>query len=101
MKYPLTVVLIFFLSPTHSVTAKNEKNAVIESASQFQRWCKSLSYLHFIRKKQQPYNWSASTIRQLNDYQTSGSWKVNNVEKKVYCQIRIGKKAKLTKIEIH
>ena len=100
MKYPLTAVLILFISSTHSVTAKSDKNAVIESASQFQRWCKSLSYRHFRREKQQPYNWSASTIRQLNDYQTSGSWKVNNVEMKVYCRIRIGKKAKLTKIEI-
>ena len=100
MKYPLTIVLIFFISSIHSVTAKSEKNAVIESASQFQRWCKSLSYRHFRRKKQQPYNWSASTIRQLNDYQTSGSWKVNNVEMKVSCRIRIGKKAKKTKIEI-
>ena len=100
MKYPLTIALIFFISSIHSVTAKSEKNAVIESASQFQRWCKSLSYRHFRHKRQQPYNWSASTIRQLNDYQTSGSWKVNNVEMKVYCQIRIGKKAKFTKIEI-
>lgn len=100
MKYPLTVVLILFLSSIHSVTAKSEKNAVIESASQFQRWCKSLSYRHFRQKKQQAYNWSASTIRQLNDYQTSGSWKVSNVEKEVFCEIRIGKKAKYTKLVI-
>jgi len=99
MKYPLTVVLILFISSIYSVTAKSEKNAVIESASQFQRWCKSLSYRHFRHKKQQPYNWSASTIRQLNDYQTSGSWKVNNVEMDVFCQIRIGRKAKYTKLE--
>ncbi len=101
MKYPFTIALILLISPFHSVTAKSEKNVVIESASQFQRWCKSLSYRHFRRKKQQPYNWSASTIRQLNDYQTSGSWKVNNVEKHIFCQIRIGKKAKYSKIEIH
>ena len=100
MKYPLIFVLIFFISSFQSLSAKSEKNAAIESASQFQRWCKSLSYHHFRHKKQQPYNWSASTIRQLNDYQTSGSWKVNNVEKNVFCKIPIGQKAKYTKIEI-
>ena len=100
MKYPLTFVIILLISPFQPLSAKSEKNIVIESASQFQRWCKSLSYRHFRQKKQNPYNWSASTIRQLNDYQTSGSWKVNRVEKTVFCQIRIGKKAKQTKIEI-
>ena len=100
MKYPLTFVLILFISPLHLLSAKPEKEVLIESASQFQRWCKDLSYRHFRHKKQQPYNWSASTIRQLNDYQTSGSWKVNNVEMDVFCQIRIGRKAKYTKLEI-
>jgi hypothetical protein len=101
MKCTLIFVLIFFISPIHSLAAKSQKNVTIESAAQFQRWCKHLSYRYFRRKKQQPYNWSASTIRQLNDYQTSGSWKVNNMEKKMFCQIRKGKKAKHTKIEIH
>lgn len=100
MKYPLTFVIILLISPFNPLSAKSESNIAIESASQFQRWCKSLSYRHFRHKNQQPYNWSASTIRQLNDYQTSGRWKVNNVEKNVFCHIRIGKKAKQTKIEI-
>lgn len=100
MKYPLIFVIILLISPFQSLLAKSESNVAIESASQFQRWCKSLSYRHFRQKKQQPYNWSASTIRQLNDYQTSGSWKVNRVEKTVFCHIRIGKKAKQTKFEI-
>lgn len=94
----LIITLLFIISV--SVQAKSEKEVVIESASQFQHWCKSQSYRHFRQKKQQPYNWSASTIRQLNDYQTSGSWKVNNMQRGVFCQIRIGKKAKYTKIEI-
>ena len=95
----LIITLLFLLSFT--VQAKSEKEVVIESASQFQRWCKSQSYRHFRQKKQQPYNWSASTIRKLNDYQTAGSWKVNNEQIDVFCHIRIGKKAKYTKIEIH
>lgn len=100
MKYSIIIALLLFISPFHSITAKSEKEAVIESASQFQRWCKNLSYRHFRQKQLTPYNWSASTIRQLNDYQTSGRWKVNNVEKGVFCQIRIGKKAKKSKFEI-
>ena len=100
MKYSLIFFLILSILPIHLATAKSEKEALIESASQFQNWCKSLSYSHFKRKKQQAYNWSSSTIRQLNDYQTRGSWKVNNVEMRVFCQIRIGKKAKYTKLEI-
>ena len=99
MKYPI-LIFIFFILSTHILFAKSQKEIYIESASQFQRWCKSLSKSHFKQKKQQAYNWSASTIRQLNDYQTSGSWKVNNEEKKIFCQIRIGKKAKHTKMEI-
>ncbi len=101
MKYSLIFVFVFFVYPFHLVLAKSQKNTAIESASQFQRWCKNLAYRHFRQKKQQPYNWSASTIRQLNDYQTSGSWKINNVEKKVFCQIRIGKRAKYTIMKIH
>ena len=92
--------LLLFSLPIQFSLAKSAKNTLIESSSQFQRWCKTLSYRHFKKKKQQAYNWSASTIRQLNDYQTRGSWKVNNVESKVFCQIRIGKKARYTKIEI-
>ena len=101
MKSSLIFVFVFFVYPFQLVLAKNQKNTAIESASQFQRWCKNLSYRHFRQKQQQPYNWSASTIRQLNDYQTSGSWKINNAEMKVLCQIRIGKKAKYIKMEIH
>lgn len=101
MKYPIAFILILLVSPFHLIHAKSEKEIVIESASQFQRWCKSQSYRHFRQKKQQAYNWSASTIRQLNDYQTTGSWKVNNTEIDVFCHIRIGKKAKHIKIEIH
>ena len=101
MKYLAAFIFIFLTSPFDLIHAKPEKERVIESASQFQRWCKRQSYRHFRQKKQQPYNWSASTIRQLNDYQTSGSWKVNNAQIDVFCQIRIGKKAKHTKIEIH
>ena len=100
MKYSPIFLFILFISPFHSLAAKSQKNVVIESASQFQDWCKNLSYRHFKRKKQQPYNWSSSTVRQLNDYQTKGSWKVNSVEMRVFCQIRIGKKAKHTKMEI-
>ena len=100
MKTSLIYVALLTLSVPQLAAAKSQKEAHIESASQFQRWCKHLSYRHFRQKKQTPYNWSASTIRQLNDYQTSGSWRVNNVERKVFCQIRKGKKAKKTKIEI-
>ena len=101
MKYTLILISLLLVYPIHWVIAKSEKELYIETASQFQRYCKQLSYRHFRKKKQQPYNWSASTIRQLNDYQVSGSWKVNNVEMQVYCQIRIGKKAKYTKMKIN
>lgn len=101
MKYIITIVMVFLFSTFQVLSAKSQKEAFIESATQFQRWCKNLSYRHFKNKKQQAYNWSASTIRQLNDYQTSGSWKVNNKERDVSCQIRIGKKAKYTKMIIN
>lgn len=100
MNYPTAFLLILFISPTQLLLAKSEKEIHIESASQFQQWCKNQSYRHFRQKKQQPYNWVASTIRKLNDYETTGSWKVNRVEVEVLCQIRIGQKAKYSKIEI-
>ena len=100
MKYSLIIISILFFYPTQWLIAKSQKEIIIESASQFQNWCKSLSYRHFRQQKQQAYNWSASTIRQLNDYQTSGSWKVENREHNIFCHIRIGKKAKHTKMEI-
>ena len=101
MKHALIFISILFVYPVHWLAAKSQNEAYIESASQFQRWCKHLSYRHFRQKKQQPYNWTATTIRQLNDYQTSGSWKIDNVERDIFCQIRIGKMAKQTKIKIH
>lgn len=100
MKHPIIFIVFILVLPSQPLLAKSEKDIYIESASQFQRWCKKESFRHFKKKKQQPYNWSASTIRQLNDYQTTGSWKVNNLEINIFCQIRIGKKAKYTKIEI-
>ena len=100
MNYTVILLFTLFILPFGSLPAKPEKEVYIESASQFQRWCKSLSYRHFRRKNQQAYNWTSSTIRKLNDYQTTGSWKVNNVERDVFCQIRIGKKAKYTKLEM-
>lgn len=100
MKKTLIYVVLLTILSSQLVAAKSQKEVIIETASQFQRWCKHLSYHHFRQNKQTPYNWSSSTIRQLNDYQTSGSWKVNNVERKVFCQIRKGKKAKITKMEI-
>lgn len=101
MKYSVLFLSIIFISHSAISVAKSEKEIYIETASQFQRWCRDLSYRHFKQKKQQAYNWTASTIRELNDYQTRGSWKVGSLEKSVFCQIRIGKKAKTTKVEIH
>ena len=100
MNYTVILLFIILSFPFVSLPAKSEKESYIKSAFQFQRWCKILSYRHFRRKNQQAYNWSSSTIRKLNDYQTTGSWKVNNVERDVFCQIRIGKKAKNIKLEI-
>jgi hypothetical protein len=100
MKYSFSIAILFVLS-AGVLSAKSQKEMYIETASQFQKWCKHLSYRHFRRKKLQAYNWSASTIRQLNDYQTTGSWKVNRKKRQVLCQIRIGKKAKYTLLEIH
>ena len=100
MKNMGLIFFIFLLTPLNSQAAKSAKEQRIESASQFQRWCKQRSYRHFRRKKLQPYNWSALTIRQLNDYQTRGSWRVKRDERQVFCQIRIGQKAKSVKMEI-
>lgn len=101
MKYSHLVIVILMISLLDAVFAKNLEEVYIESASQFQKWCKHLSYRHFRRKKFQPYNWSASTVRQFNDYQTTGSWKVNRKERRVMCHIRVGQKAKYTLLEIH
>jgi len=100
MKYLWILLFIFTISSPHIVIAASEKNATIDSASQFQNWCKTLSYRYFLRKKQKAYNWSASTIRKLNDYQTNGHWKVGDREKAVFCQIRKGKKAKWAQFKI-
>ena len=100
MKYSLLIITILVVSLLDAVFAKSQDDVYIESASQFQKWCKHLSYRHFRRKKLQPYNWSASTIRQLNDYQTLGRWKVERQERQVLCQIRIGERAKHTQFEI-
>jgi len=100
MKKPLLLIPVIFAATINSVNAKSQKELSIESAPQFQRWCKALSYRHFRQKKITPYNWSASTIRQLNDYKTRGSWKVGKQEMRVFCQIRKGKKAKFTQIDI-
>ena len=99
MKY--TLLFLLLVTPFHGPSAKSQKEAYIESASQFQKWCKYLSYRHFRQKKLQAYNWTASTIRELNDYQTTGSWKVNREKRDVYCSIRVGEKAKYTLLEIH
>ncbi len=100
MKCTTLLIAILLAISFSSFAAKSEKNARIVSAAQLQNWCKKLSYRYFRHKKQQPYNWSASTIRNFNTYQTTGSWRVNNVEKHIYCEIQVGKKAKKTKIEI-
>lgn len=101
MKYSYIVITILLVSLLDAVFAKSQQDVYIESASQFQKWCKHLSYRHFRQKKRQAYNWSASTIRQFNDYQTTGSWKVDRKERRVICQIRVGQKAKYTSLEIH
>ena len=100
MKYSVIYISIVLVSAIQPVAAKGKNDAYIETASQFQKWCKHLSYRHFRLKKQKPYNWSASTFREFNDYQTMGSWKVNNDERQVFCHIRVGKKAKYTILEI-
>jgi len=100
MKYSILVIAILMVSLLDAVFAKSKEDVYIESASQFQKWCKHLSYRHFRRKKLQPYNWSASTIRQFNDYHSEGSWKVKRKERRVICHIGVGQKAKYTQFEI-
>ncbi|MFK5915290.1 MAG: hypothetical protein QM484_13045 [Woeseiaceae bacterium] len=94
------LVLILCLMPVFSLAEKSENKTYVESASQFQRLCKKKSYFLFRKQQQQPYSWTASTHRKLNDYQTRGQWIVANKNRDVFCQIRIGKKTKTIKIEI-
>ena len=101
MNYQTAFLFILFISPIELISAKSQKEIHIESASQFQQWCKKQSYRHFRQKKRMPYNWSASTFRNLNDYQTKGSWKVEGKEREIFCSIRVGEKAKYTNLEIH
>ena len=101
MKYSLIAVAVLFVILFDVVMAKSQQDIYIDSASQFQKWCQQLSYRHFRQKKLQPYNWSASTYRNFNDYQTEGSWKVEGKEREVFCSIRVGAKAKYTNLEIH
>lgn len=96
----LFIIVIFSTLPLSIITAKSKKDDYIESAQQFQRWCKLETQRYFKRRKITPYNWSASTYRQLNDYKTHGRWKIGRNEIEVLCQIRIGDKAKYTQIKI-
>jgi len=98
MKY--VWMLLFTFSPPYIAVTASEKNTIIDSASQFQNWCKKRAYRYFLRKKQKAYNWSASTIRKLNDYQTHGYWHVGGIEKEIFCQIRKGKRVKWAKFKI-
>lgn len=100
MKNRMLLGLVIFVPAVCFASAKSQNEVVIESASQFQLWCKTSSLRHFRQKKLTPYNWSASTIRKLNDYLTTGSWKINNTDLTIFCQIRKGKKAKYTKMQI-
>jgi len=100
MKYVWILLVISSTLSSHIVIAASEQNATIDTAFQFQNWCKKLSYRYFLRKKQKAYNWSASTIRQLNEYQTHGYWYVDGIEKEIFCRIRKGKKAKWAKYNI-
>jgi hypothetical protein len=89
---------------TSSIADNNKstptKDSHIETAADIQYWCKKESYRYFKRKKLTPYNWSVTTIRILNDYHSTGSWRVKSRLIEVSCSIRKGRKAKYTKIEI-
>ena len=85
---------------SHTYYRQHSKERHIESAADLQQWCKHQSYHHFRRKKLMPYNWTVRTIRQLNDFHALGSWTVENQHFAVSCEIRKGRRAKYTKIEI-
>lgn len=93
-------VLMTTSALAHSNSSQPTKNSRIETAADIQRWCKAESYRYFKRKKLTPYNWSVTTVRTMNDYISTGSWRVKNERIEVSCSIRIGRKAKSTKIEI-
>ena len=101
MKKQLTsAICILLMSSATALSHQNKKERVIETAAQLQYWCKSLSYLYFKRRRLIPYNWSARTIRKLNDFHTSGYWNVSNKTKSIDCYISKGLKAKYTKLVI-
>lgn len=100
MKFLVMIIAVFTLLPHHQVMAKNQNEVVIESASQFQAWCKKISLHYFRKQKRWPYNWTASTYRDLNDYITTGVWKIERQKAEVSCRIKKGRKAKYTKLKI-
>ncbi|MDH5394659.1 MAG: hypothetical protein OEW97_00150 [Gammaproteobacteria bacterium] len=100
MKFLVMVIAMFVLLPLQQAAAKNQNEVVIESASQFQALCKKISLRYFRKQKRWPYNWSASTYRDLNDYITNGVWKIERQKAEVSCRIRKGRKAKYTKLKI-
>lgn len=105
MKYQQVMGLVLFCQCVvsvfaHSNYSHHSKESPIETAADLQEWCKLVSYRHFKRKKLVPYNWSVKTVRTVNDFESRGSWTVRNQHFAVICQVRKGKKAKHTKIEI-
>ena len=99
-KQLISGLCILLVSTATALGHQNKKERVIETAAQLQHWCKSLSSRYFKRRQLIPYNWSARTVRQMNDFHTSGYWSVSNGTKAIDCYIRKGLKAKHTKLVI-
>lgn len=84
----------------HTNSSRFTKNSRIETVADIQHWCKHQSFKQLKREKMTPHNWTVKTIRTLNDFYSSGSWRVKNKQIDVTCSNQIGRKAKSTKIEI-
>ena len=100
MRKSLLAAGLLLFATTPLLAEKRPKNHIIDTPYALETWCEDQVIAHFRRKKRTVYNWSARTVRELNDLHTSAAFLAVRVHMQASCRIKIGRKAESTQISI-
>lgn len=97
MKFLFTTLVVFFAVESTA----HERDITIESANDLRDWCEASSHDLYVGQGIAPYNWSASYWEKDGILNVKGSWRIDDKEAIVECQIAQGAAVRNAVMSVH
>jgi len=83
------MLVLLPLSASADETIYHEEK-ILNTSSELKEWCKNESSMYYLAQDIAPYNWAASWWIDGDVIHVKGTWKINDKESTISCNVRRG-----------